>query len=404
MALATDGTTLYVANTGGESISIVDLELGRETGKVDFPPIPRAGNAAARFVRTMAVGLRGLQFIMDNGTQWKLVGNLATVRPLNDGVTPNAFPGYTTMMATPDYEAIVTLDGNGTAYLYDALLDAYTRSARLFNAPIQSYYGLLGAAKSSAFFLANGLILNSSLTAIGGAERPGAVQFNPPAQPGQPPTQTIVSAGQRNVASVAPVSEKTFVRLTTPVRQNIGTATRDDVRTTLESVDITTGSESLVGVAPENPIYSVFGTARQNIPPRQMVVDSQGTAYAITVSGISVIPLSAAGVARPVLTAGARSIVNSTDGSPNFKPGSFITITGRDLAKASVGDQIPLPTVLGGSCVVFNDVALPLLQTSPTQISAQIPAEVRPGLNVVQVKSLATAQASDPVVITVQRP
>ena len=145
----------------------------------------------------MAAGLRGLQFIMDNGTQWKLVGNLATVRPVNDGVTPTAFTGYTTMLATPDYEAIVTLDGNGTAYLYDALLDAYTRSARLFNAPIQSYYGLLGAAKTGAFFLANGLILNSALTAIGGAERPGATQFNAPAQPGQPPTQTIVSAGQR---------------------------------------------------------------------------------------------------------------------------------------------------------------------------------------------------------------
>ncbi|MBI4873212.1 MAG: hypothetical protein HY822_01120, partial [Acidobacteria bacterium] len=51
MALSTDGTTLYVANTGGESISIVDLDQGRETGQVDFPAIPRAGNAGARYVR-----------------------------------------------------------------------------------------------------------------------------------------------------------------------------------------------------------------------------------------------------------------------------------------------------------------------------------------------------------------
>ena len=75
-----------------------------------------------------------------------------------------------------------------------------------------------------------------------------------------------------------------------------------------------------------------------------------------------------------------------------------------DLAKAAVADQIPLPKVLGGSCIVFNDVALPLLQTSPTQISAQLPPEVRPGISVVQVKSLSTAQASDPVVVTVQKP
>jgi YVTN family beta-propeller protein len=404
MALATDGTTLYVANTGGESISIVDLDVGRETGQVQFPPIPRAGSAATRFVRTLAVGLRGLQFIMDDGSQWTLIGNTATVRALNDGVTPTNFTGYTTMLATPSYDYMVTLDGNGTAYLYDALLDSYTRAARLFNAPIQSYYGLLGAANGGAFYVANGLILNSALTAIGGAERPGAIQTSAPATPGQPATQTVVSAGQRNVAALAPVSDRLYVRLTTPVRQNISTATRDDVRTTLESVDIVTGSESLVGVAPENPNYSVFGTTRQNVPPRQMVVDSQGTAYAITVSGLSVIPLTAAGVARPQLTAGARAIVNSIDGSPNFKPGSFITVSGRDLAKAAVGDQIPLATVLGGSCVLFNDVALPLLQTSPTQISAQLSEGVRPGLNVVQVKSLSTAEASDPIVITVQKP
>ena len=238
MALGTDGTTLYVANTGGESISIVDLDLVRETGQVEFPPIPRAGNAATRFVRTMAMGLRGLQFIMDNGSQWKLVGNLATVRPLNDGVTPNNFSGYTTMLATPGYDDIITLDGNGTAYLYDGLLDAYTRAAKLFNNPIQSYYGILTAAPNGAFYLANGLILNSSLTAIGGAERPGIVQTGPPAGQGQPPSQTVVSAGQRNVAAQAPVSERMFVRITTPVRQNVNAVTRDDVRTTIESVDI----------------------------------------------------------------------------------------------------------------------------------------------------------------------
>ena len=73
-------------------------------------------------------------------------------------------------------------------------------------------------------------------------------------------------------------------------------------------------------------------------------------------------------------------------------------------AAAGLADTLPPPTVLGGSCVVFNDVALPLLNSSPNQISAQIPEElVRPGLNVVQVRSLATAQSSDPIVVTVQR-
>lgn len=406
MAIATDGTTMFVANSGGESISIVDLDLGKVVGEVEFPPIPRAGNANIIAPVTLAYGLSGLQFIMSNGTQWKLIGNQATLRPSNTAIIPASIPAPQYMLASPRYDYILTLAGTGAAYLYNALIDNYTTQRQLFNAPIQSYYGPLAASTDASFFTANGLILNSSLTVVGGAERPGTIQIGPPPAPGQPPTQTVVSGGERNIAATAAVNNELFLRLTTPVRQAINSVTRDEVRTTLEQVNARTKSESLVGVVPENPIFSVFGQQRINTSARQMVVDSQGNAYALTISGLSVISTAPAGAnTRPTLTAGARAIVNSTDGTPNFKPGSFITVTGRSLATPATADTLPAPTVLGGSCVVFNDVAVPLLQTSPTQISAQIPETlVRPGLNVVQVRSLATAQASDPVVVTVQRP
>ena len=161
----------------------------------------------------------------------------------------------------------------------------------------------------------------------------------------------------------------------------------------------------MAGVIPENPQFSVFATARANIPSRQMVVDSTGSvAYTINISGLTVTPLvQTSGTTQPRLPNGVRSVVNSTDGTTNFRPGSFITISGQNLGLAARADQVPLPTVLGGSCVVFNDVALPLITTGPGQISAQIPETVRAGQNVVQIRSLATAQASDPIVITVQR-
>lgn len=406
MAIATDGTTMFVANSGGESITIVDLDLGKSVGEVEFPPIPRAGNANIIAPVTLAYGLSGLQFIMSNGTQWKLIGNQATLRPANTTIIPATLPAPQFMLASPGYDYVLTLAGTGAGYLYNALIDSYTTQRQLFNNPIQSYYGPLSASSDASFFMANGLVLNSSLTVVGGAERPGTVQVGPPAGPGQPPTQTVVSGGERNVAATASVSGDVFLRLTTPVRQAINSVTRDEIRTTLDQVNARTKAESLVGVVPENPIFSVFGQQRINTAPRQMVVDSQGNAYVLTISGLSVISTAAAGAnTRPTLTAGARSIVNSSDGTPNFKPGSFITVTGRNLAVPATADTLPIPTVLGGSCVVFNDVALPLLQASPTQISAQIPETlVRPGLNVVQVRSLATAQASDPVVVTVQRP
>jgi hypothetical protein len=404
MAMSLDGSTLYIGNTGGESITSVDLDTLTVTGQVDFPPIPRIGNQGVTQPVALAMGLNGLQFIMSNGTFWRVVGNTATPRQA-ESLRPNQIGGPQYMIATPGGESILALAGNGIGYLYDALSDTYVQSRQLYDQTPQSYFGPLAAATQGSYYVVSGLVLNSTLALIGGSERPGATQFLPPAQPGQPPTQITVSAGQRNVASAYPLDENRFVRLTTPVRQTTTAQTRDDVRPTFELVDIRSGAESVVGIAPENPTQSVFGSNRVNVPSKQMAVDSQGNAYVITLSGLSVLQLSTTGTpSRPAITSGVRGIVNSNDGTPNFRPGSFITINGTNLASGAQADTLPLPTILGGTCVTFNDVAIPLLQTSASQISAVLPPEVRSGQNVVQVRSLASAQSSEPLVINVQRP
>ncbi len=410
MSLSTDGSTLYVGNTGGESISIVNLDQQAVVGQVAFPPIPRNGTAAVIFPRTMAMGLFGLQVVMSNGGLWSLVGNQATVRapdPViktanNNSTSLGGAPNFY-MMATPDNRYILTLAGNGLAFLYDATADAYTTAGLLFPTPIQGYYGPLGAAGGGTYYLAGGLILNSSMTVIGGSANPGQTTFVPPAAPGQLPTTTVVNAGNRNVAAATPLDANNFLRLTTPVRTSITTATRDDPRTTLELINIQTGEETLAGVAPENPVTNVFGATRANVPSRQLVYDGTSNAYAITLSGLSVISTVPAGASsRPTIATGARAIVNSSDGTANIHPGSFVTINGANLAAAAAASTIPPPDVLGGSCVTFNDTAVPLLQTAAGQILAQVPLNVQTGVSLVQVRSLATAQDSDPVTVTVQ--
>ncbi len=401
MAMSLDGSTLYVGNRGGESIVTVDLETMTVSGKVDFPPIPRAGNQGTVQPVAMAVGLNGLQFMMSNGSFWRVVGNTATPRMANT-VTPNTIPAPQYMIATPDGFNILTLGGTGIGYLYDSLNDTYINSRQIYDNTPQSYFGALAA--SQGYYVVSGLVLNPSLALIGGSERPGQTQTQFPTQPGQPVTQITVSAGQRNVAMAYPLDEHRFIRLTTPVRQNTTAATRDDVRPTFELVDIRSGGETVVGIAPENPVQSVFGASRVNVPSRQMAIDSRGIAYTITLSGLSVVQLSTTSTPnRPSITSGVRGIVNSNDGTPNLRPGSFITVNGSNLALSASADTLPLPTVLGGTCVTFNDVAIPLFETSTGQITGQIPETVRPGLNVVQVRSLASAQSSDPIVVTVQR-
>jgi hypothetical protein len=344
---------------------------------------------------------------MSNGTLWKVVGNQALPRPADpNGVIPVTLTGCPNcgMIATPGNDFILTFSGNGTAYVYDATQDAYVATRLLIPAPITGYYGLLGAGLGGAYYLVNGLIVNPSLTTIGGSASPGATGTTGGGFPGQPPVVSIVNTGNRNVAALTPLDANRFLRLTTPVRQNITTVTRDDARTTLEVVNLQTGEDTLAGVVPENPVVNVFGTTRFNTNPRMMAVNAAGTAaYMITLSGLSVVSLTPTGTeTRPAINTGARGIVNSTDGTPNFKPGSFITISGTNLADAATADTIPPPTVLGGSCVTFGDIAVPLLVSSSGQIQAQVPDTLPAGTHVVEVRSLSTAQASDPVVVTVR--
>ncbi len=422
MAMGLDGNTLYVANTGGESISIIDLTQQLVTGSITFPPIPRLGNANVNSVHAMAMGLSGLQFVMlqpttptqttISGTLWEVIGNNAVPRTGTTvtGVTaagaqtPLSTANQSSMIASADGTSILLLGGTGTAYLYNALTDSYATSANEFGGSnILGFYGPLGAASDANFLLADGLVMNNSLTPIGGNTEPGSVTFVPPT-PGGGGGTTVSSTGSRNVAAVASVDENDFARLTTPVRTNLTTTITGDTHTTLEVVNVLTGAISSTFRVPENPPVSVFGNVRQSTPPRQMVVDSQGTAYAITLSGLSVIPLTPSTAATTPTLAATQPIMNSVDGTTTFKPGSFVTINGSNLASAAIANALPAPTVLGGSCVVMNDVAIPLLQTAGGQIAGQIPSTMRPGEVVMQVRSLATAQNSAPVVVTIHTP
>lgn len=396
MAMSSDGSTMYVANTGGESISIVDLNLEQVVGSVAFPPIPRNGAANPTYVRAMALGLSGLQFVMSNGGMWQVIGGTALPRP-NSPVFPSptaptisaSTAAPAAMLATPGQEFILTMSGNGNAYLYDATADAYVTSRLLFSTP-QGYYGVIGALPGGQYFTSDGLILNPSLNTLGGS---ALLTTQGPITP------------TRNVFAVAPLSASTYLRLTTSVRASITTTTTtDDPRAILELVDIGAGTDTEVAVTPEQPQFSAFGTTRFFTNPRQMVVNSAGTtAYAITISGLSVISLAPSGAATtPTINPGASGIVNAADGSANITPGSFITVSGQNLASKAVASTVPPPTVLGGSCVTFGDVAVPLLATSTGQIQAQVPDTLLPGTQIVQVRSLATAQDSAAVTVTVR--
>ena len=334
MAMGSDGNILYVGNTGGESISIVDLDLGKVVDSVQFPPIPRNGTAALIYPRTLANGVFGLQFVMSDGSQWKVVsGNQATVRPA-DSVTPVRLAG------APNYRDALhqrrQVHPDPERQRHRLSLRRRLRCLRLAAAAAhRNDSGLLRRARSGTRRLLfpdgrpDSELRPDRRRRLGAAWRTEHYhQSRRPRLSGRRwrsryhRNHRQHRAAQRGIArgrSATPPS----CASPRPVRQTITTATRDDSRTTLEMINLITGEDQLIGVAPENPVTSVFGTTRSNVQPRMMVVDSAGTtAYAITLSGLSVISLAPTGSnTRPTIAAGARGVVNSADGTAEDQAG-----------------------------------------------------------------------------------
>jgi uncharacterized protein (TIGR03437 family) len=397
LSYGSDSSTLYVANAGGESISIVDLNKGVVTGRVNYPPVPFGASFALITPQLITSTLRGPQVLMSDGTLWKIVGDTLVPRTLNTNIfgTLRNIPAPQSMVSTPEGAYMLLLAGNGNAYLYDANVDDFVSTRTVISPPITGYYGPVAAGPSGQYFLVNDQILNIALTPIGSAAGTGPVGGGGLPTPGGP---TVAS---RPVAAIATVGAQTFARFSTPLRAN-ATAVPTDPGL-VELVDVTSQRTTASSNALESPLAAVIGAARTNVVGRTMAVDSSvSNAYVLTASGLSVIPLTATPAQNaPQLT--ANPVVNTANFSAGIAPGGLISIVGKSLAADATYSATPLPTLLGGVCVTLNNAPLPLLATSAGQINAQLPFTLAAGRYPLVVRSIAGQAASSAVTVTVAK-
>ena len=387
LAFGNDGNTLYVANSGAESISIVDLTKEEVVGLVNYPPIPF--NAAFTIITPVAIASsqRGPQVLMSDGTLWKIVGTTLIPRTLNANVfgTTRAVPGpVQTMASTPEGAFVVLLSGTGIAYLYDSSIDDFVSGRQVIPTPIAGYYGPIAAGPNGQYFLIDDQVLNQALTSIGSSS-PGG-----PATVGRP------------VAAVAAMGAQSFARFSMPARASASVAPTD--AGLVEVVDLATLRATATANALEGPLAVVTGTARANVSGRTMALDPAATtAYVLTASGLSVIPLSAATGAPSAPTLAGTALVNSANLTAGVAPGGLVSIFGKNLAAGGSSQGTPLPTILGGTCVTLNNAPLSLLATSPTQINAQLPFTLAAGRYPLVVRSIANQAASASANVTVSK-
>ncbi len=380
LAFGTDPNLLYVANSGGESISIVDLSKGAVTGKVNYPPVPFGATFAVITPMLIASSQREPQVLMSDGTLWKIVGSDLVPRALNAAVfgTTKTIPGPAqTMTSTPDGAYVVLLAGNGAAYLYDSSVDDFVSTRQVLTTPVTGYFGPVGAAASGQYFLIDDQVVNQALTPMGNS-----------------------TTGSRPVSAVVPINAQSYARFTTAVRANATVLPADAGQ--VEIVDAANFRITATFAALESPLAIVAGNTRANVSGRTMVMDpASASALVLTASGLSVIPLNAASQAAPQLN--GTPLVNAANQSPAVAPGGLVSILGKNLAANATSGGTPLPTMLGGVCVTLNNAPIPLQATSATQINAQIPFTLTAGRYPLVVRSIANLSSSATATVTVAR-
>ena len=395
MAFGNDGNTLYVASGGGEQISVVDLTQGKVTGRVLFPQIPFNASFSLITPALLASSEHGPQVIMSDGTLWKIVGNQVTPRTLNTNIfgTARSIPAPQTMASTPEGSYVLILGGNGTAFLYSAASDDFVAASSVIPTPITGYYGPIAAGPNGQYYLVNDQVLNQALTPIGSSGT-GATGGGALPTPGGP------SSTGRPVAAVAAAGGSSYARFSIPV--TAANATPSDTGL-VEVVDVNTSRTTATAGALEIPSAVARAGARVNVLGRSMVLDSAGTtAFVLTASGLSVIPLATSTTQNPPQVP-ANGVVNMADFTGGVAPGGLMAIFGANLATAATAASSPLPTLLGGACVTLNNTPLSLLATSPTQINAQLPPTLAAGRYPLVVRSLTGQAASSSINLTVSK-
>lgn len=396
MGLSPDGSTLYVANTGGEDISIVDVDKMRVAGRVKFPPVPLNASLALVTPSIIVVTQRGPMFITSTGQLWRIIGDEAIPRGVSPLIgadsagRPRTITAPRSIVSTPNGERAIVLSGDGYVYLYDALADEFIQQRQVFTGTQQGYYGAVAAGPRGQYYLVNGTVLNESLT---------PTQTVPATTvPGRAGTSTTATTP---VAAVAPLGSNTFVRFTQGVRTS-ATALPTDTGV-FELVDVTSGNTTRSTPALEGPVTQVPANGRATMGGRLMAVDSNGsTVYAITTTGLSIIPLdTVATTDRPQIN--QRGAVNLASYQTAVAPNTLLSIFGRNLGNTEVAGTLPLPIRLGGVCVTMGNTPLPLFMTSSGQINAQIPPDLAAGTYQVMVRAFDKKIASASQSLTVSK-
>ncbi|MBZ5674360.1 MAG: hypothetical protein LAP61_08960 [Acidobacteriia bacterium] len=248
------------------------------------------------------------------------------------GPWENKVPLNTMLSAAPNGATIVGASSDGSVLLYDANVDNFTISRK-------DFASLSGAVAASSFgqYVIGNQIFDSSLV----------------------PTATIQPANGTSSGFLFVDQNGFFISAADSASPGV-----------LARVNAADGTAVLPTGVVEAPVLGVTGSV---FTRTLALLPSRSEFVALTTSGITVLPPNYdASVAAPFIT----NVVSAADLKSPVAPGGLMAVLGTDLSGTNIAtNEVPLPTVIGDSCLTVNGAPVHMLFVSPTQVNAQMPAQ-----------------------------
>lgn len=326
LAITYDRSRLLIGHDNSQFVEVYNLDTLESDGPIlsPFGHYPRqiGVSAAGVLIANRVAGpintIDMVDFVQRRAVQLSSLGAFVNSINLDTGV-----------IASSNGSSVVFAQPTGALILYK---DGQFVSARQIDGT--SFAGALGASNYDTYVIGNQLF-NGSLTPIGqlanGATTLSGVVF-------QDQNAIVTSSSTASGPGVI---------------QRVDGATGDLVRPTrtVESPTLSGGT-------------SVF---TKNLISLPTVIVS------LTTSGFTVFePNYDAATVPPSIS----QVTNAADFGTPIAPGGLISIFGSKLSPASqASTTLPLPTILGDSCLTVNGLPVPVLFVSDGQINAQLPAQ-----------------------------
>ena len=328
MAFTFDRSRLLVGHDNSQLAYAYDLNKLTRLGPIYFPPGHYPRSIASSNRATLAASrVAGPVHTID---RIDLLSRSADT-PATLGMYENSVNINTVLTASANGAFVLAAMPDGTVMLYDSSVDEFVASR-------QDFASLSGAYSASNYhsFAVDNHLLNASLVPVGELDNAG----------GSSSGFVFVNwTGYRTTAMDAQLPG---------VMQRVNVSAAEAVNPAAIAEAPLVGQPGAVFTRTLDVLQHAF--------------------VSLTVSGFTVLPRDyAAGVAPPTI----QSVVSAADGSNGIASGGLVTVWGSQLSPVNIAtSEVPVPTVLGESCLTVNGVPLPLLLASPQQINAQLPFEI----------------------------